>query len=262
MSRQELARAVNAHVLAATGRVVSLDANYIGKLERGAIRWPDERYRAALCAVLAAPRDADLGFFVTRQVETQAPPMVPDSSGAAAVVDSAPPTVAGMHGAVAAPVLVQIGVGPVTLAGPAATPSIGANHAVVVHLGGGSPLGSSDAMGVEAGPVRVVVIVGPAEAMAAAELPPAGRRARRRHLTVAGGSAKTFGEAVKRLSGAESLRSVARRAHLDPAHLSRMVRGVRPPTRLYASALDTAFGTDELVALVSEVPANLTGRAG
>jgi len=61
---------------------------------------------------------------------------------------------------------------------------------------------------------------------------------------------ETFGEAVRRLSGSESLRSVARRAHLDAAHLSRMVRGIRPPTHLYASALDGAFGTDELVALV------------
>jgi hypothetical protein len=35
MSRQDLAEAVNAHVSAITGRVVSLDNNYVGKLERG-----------------------------------------------------------------------------------------------------------------------------------------------------------------------------------------------------------------------------------
>ncbi|GAA4462652.1 transcriptional regulator [Phytohabitans houttuyneae] len=61
---------------------------------------------------------------------------------------------------------------------------------------------------------------------------------------------ETFGDAVRRLSGSESLRSVARRAHLDAAHLSRIVRGIRPPTHLYASALDEAFGTDELVAMI------------
>lgn len=90
MSRQELAQAVNAHVFTATGRVVSLDGNYIGKLERGAIRWPYEPYRAALRAVLGATRDADLGLFIARQVGTQAPPIVPDGSGVTAVVDNAP----------------------------------------------------------------------------------------------------------------------------------------------------------------------------
>ena len=41
MSRQELAEAVNAHVFATTGRVANLNANYIGKLERGTHRLAD-----------------------------------------------------------------------------------------------------------------------------------------------------------------------------------------------------------------------------
>lgn len=222
---------------------------------------PNDDYRDLLCRLFQTSA-VRLGFASDHTPQQVAAVgcdhAAPEPASAALVsdVNSGP-----RHQPGPAPVLVQIGVGSVTLTGPAATPSIGTDHTVVVHLDSGSPLGSSETMVVEAGPVRVV-IVGPAEALATAELPAADRRARQRHLTIAGGSAKTFGEAVRRLSGAESLRSVARRAHLDPAHLSRMVRGVRPPTRLYASALDTAFSTDELVALVGETPANLTGRAG
>jgi len=66
LSRQELAEAVNAHVYATTGRVVAIDGNYIGKLERGLHRWPYEHYRAGLRAVLGAERDADLGLYNAR----------------------------------------------------------------------------------------------------------------------------------------------------------------------------------------------------
>ncbi|MDG4793648.1 hypothetical protein [Micromonospora sp. WMMD1082] len=65
MSRQELAEAVNAWLFADTGRVFRLDETYIGKLERGEHRWPNERYRAALRAVLGAT-DAQLGFHTGR----------------------------------------------------------------------------------------------------------------------------------------------------------------------------------------------------
>jgi hypothetical protein len=67
MSRQELAEAVNAHVFATTGRVVNLDANYVGKLERGGHRWPRTDYRAGFRAILGAATDAELGFYVTRR---------------------------------------------------------------------------------------------------------------------------------------------------------------------------------------------------
>jgi hypothetical protein len=67
MSRQDLAEAVNAHVFASTGRVVSLAANYVGKLERGEHRWPTSDYRAGFRAVLEAATDAELGFYVARR---------------------------------------------------------------------------------------------------------------------------------------------------------------------------------------------------
>jgi len=62
LTRQELAEAVNAQVFRATGEITAIDANHIGKWERGVIRWPAARYRAALRAVLDVATDAELGF--------------------------------------------------------------------------------------------------------------------------------------------------------------------------------------------------------
>ncbi|MGI8309400.1 XRE family transcriptional regulator [Saccharopolyspora hattusasensis] len=65
LSRQELADLVNRWVYEHTNppRVIALDANYIGKLEQGKIRWPqDDDRRAALRAVLNARTDQELGF--------------------------------------------------------------------------------------------------------------------------------------------------------------------------------------------------------
>ena len=65
LSRQELAELVNAWVFEHTEdhRVIELDANYVGKLEQGAIRWPqDPDRRAAFRAVLDMATDAELGF--------------------------------------------------------------------------------------------------------------------------------------------------------------------------------------------------------
>lgn len=67
LSRQELAEAVNAWLFEHTDRVSCLDASHIGKLERGVIRWPQEDTRQALCAVLGAANDADLGFCIVRE---------------------------------------------------------------------------------------------------------------------------------------------------------------------------------------------------
>lgn len=83
MSRQELADAVNAHVFESTGKVVCLDDNYLGKLERGVHRWPGANYRAAFRAVLGADCDADLGFYRRRErpVVWLRPGSAPDSIG-------------------------------------------------------------------------------------------------------------------------------------------------------------------------------------
>jgi hypothetical protein len=62
LSRQEVAELVNEWLFKTAGSVVELDANYIGKLERGVIRWPHRQYRDALRAVLRVETDAQLGF--------------------------------------------------------------------------------------------------------------------------------------------------------------------------------------------------------
>lgn len=66
MSRQELADHVNEFIFREFGREVGLDANYVGKLERGEHRWPNDVYRRAFRSVLRAGTDADLGFFIIR----------------------------------------------------------------------------------------------------------------------------------------------------------------------------------------------------
>jgi hypothetical protein len=71
LGRQELADLVNEWLHNHRGRVAALDKNYIGKLEKGRIRWPDESYRAALRAVLGAASDAQLGFYDSRRMPPQ-----------------------------------------------------------------------------------------------------------------------------------------------------------------------------------------------
>ncbi len=72
LSRRELAELLNAAVFAASGRTVAIDDHYIGKLERGVIRWPQDVYRAAFRAVLRAPTDVDLGFRRPRRAQPPA----------------------------------------------------------------------------------------------------------------------------------------------------------------------------------------------
>ncbi len=62
LSRQELVELVAAHVWEHHGEHTGLDDKYIGKLERGEIRWPGRRYREALRAILGANTDRELGF--------------------------------------------------------------------------------------------------------------------------------------------------------------------------------------------------------
>ena len=52
---------------------------------------------------------------------------------------------------------------------------------------------------------------------------------------------ETFGQAARRLRGDLSLREVARRAHIDPGHLSRIEADKRPATAMIAAALDEAL---------------------
>jgi len=68
LSRQELAELLNAAVYQTTDRICAVDGQYIGKLERGAVRWPHADYRTALRVILHATTDADLGFHPHRRL--------------------------------------------------------------------------------------------------------------------------------------------------------------------------------------------------
>ncbi|MFD7627810.1 helix-turn-helix domain-containing protein [Streptomyces sp. NPDC059851] len=61
-TQAQAAQRVCAQVQAATGRDPELDANWISRLERGAITWPSGDYRAALCAVFQVGSEAELGL--------------------------------------------------------------------------------------------------------------------------------------------------------------------------------------------------------
>ncbi|WP_075734093.1 helix-turn-helix domain-containing protein [Streptomyces acidiscabies] len=62
-TQAHVAERVCAQVRAATGRDPELDANWISRLERGAITWPSSDYRAALCVVFEVTGEAELGLY-------------------------------------------------------------------------------------------------------------------------------------------------------------------------------------------------------
>ncbi|ALG06359.1 helix-turn-helix domain-containing protein [Kibdelosporangium phytohabitans] len=66
MTQGQLAEFANTQVEQATGTPGAMDADYIGKLERGVHHWPNRQYRTALRLVLHRRSDSDLGFFSTR----------------------------------------------------------------------------------------------------------------------------------------------------------------------------------------------------
>jgi tetratricopeptide (TPR) repeat protein len=75
MSRQELADAVNTYLTSKPDdryrREATLDANHIGKLERGVHRWPNDIRREAFRHVLRASDDREVGFHIVRGPEPQ-----------------------------------------------------------------------------------------------------------------------------------------------------------------------------------------------
>jgi transcriptional regulator with XRE-family HTH domain len=71
--------------------------------------------------------------------------------------------------------------------------------------------------------------------------------------------AETFGEAVKRLRelrGHLTLRELARRANIDPGHLSRIEAGRRLPTPAIAAAIDHALAADGALVALTQAMTN------
>jgi hypothetical protein len=65
LTRQELAELVSRWLFEHKGRTSEIDASYVGKLEQGTIRWPqDPERREAFRTILGASSDASSGFDV------------------------------------------------------------------------------------------------------------------------------------------------------------------------------------------------------
>ena len=61
LSRQEVADLANAWIWKHHHKKFELNANYIGKLEQGIIRWPNALSREAFRAILGVSKDSELG---------------------------------------------------------------------------------------------------------------------------------------------------------------------------------------------------------
>ena len=66
ITENQVAEEVSRLVFAQTGRDRAIDGNYVSKLERGVITWPNRDYRQAFRTFFNAMSDADLGFYPSR----------------------------------------------------------------------------------------------------------------------------------------------------------------------------------------------------
>ena len=62
----QVAEQVARLVTAQTGRELAIDGNYVSKLERGVITWPNRAYRQAFRTLFGVASDAELGFYPSR----------------------------------------------------------------------------------------------------------------------------------------------------------------------------------------------------
>jgi len=89
-SRQELADAVNAYLAGKDEREANLDANHIGKLERGDHRWPNDLRREAFRHVLKVATDGELGFYIIRGLRSESVATAEEWSSDPAAATGAP----------------------------------------------------------------------------------------------------------------------------------------------------------------------------
>lgn len=66
MTESQVAEEIARLVSTQTGRELAIDGNYVSKLERGIITWPNRAYRAAFRELFGVASDADLGFYSRR----------------------------------------------------------------------------------------------------------------------------------------------------------------------------------------------------
>ena len=66
MTENQIAEEISRLVVAQTGRDRAINGNYVSKLERGVITWPNRAYRQAFRTFFNAMSDAELGFYPCR----------------------------------------------------------------------------------------------------------------------------------------------------------------------------------------------------
>jgi transcriptional regulator with XRE-family HTH domain len=66
LTEGQVAEGVAKLVAAQTGRELAINGNYVSKLERGVITWPNRAYREAFRALFGAANDDELGFYPSR----------------------------------------------------------------------------------------------------------------------------------------------------------------------------------------------------
>jgi hypothetical protein len=66
ITESQVAEEVARLVAVQTGRELPIDGNYVSKLERGVITWPNRVYRIAFRTLFNAANDGELGFYCSR----------------------------------------------------------------------------------------------------------------------------------------------------------------------------------------------------
>ncbi|HEX6519815.1 MAG TPA: hypothetical protein VF070_07325 [Streptosporangiaceae bacterium] len=66
ITESQVAEQVAKIVAVQTGRELAIDGNYVSKLERGVITWPNRSYRQAFRTLFNALSDTELGFYPSR----------------------------------------------------------------------------------------------------------------------------------------------------------------------------------------------------
>ncbi|MEV4639817.1 hypothetical protein AB0J80_20970 [Actinoplanes sp. NPDC049548] len=73
LTEGQLAELVADLIASLTGRRPPIDADHVGRIERGLITWPGRAYRSAFRTVLGVTADAELGFYSRRSGGTHRP---------------------------------------------------------------------------------------------------------------------------------------------------------------------------------------------
>lgn len=66
ITESQVAEEIARLVAIKTGRDLAIDGNYVSKLERGVITWPNRTYREAFRTLFEVLSDAELGFYPSR----------------------------------------------------------------------------------------------------------------------------------------------------------------------------------------------------